>query len=76
MIRPKSMINNGQIILPKPTDRANGTEVEIHPVGHAEPEDDDALLGPDEIARVLALMDQVQPYEMTDAERSALEADR
>jgi hypothetical protein len=36
----------------------------------------DGILGPDEIARTLALMDQVQPFEFTEQERAELEADR
>ena len=31
---------------------------------------------PDEIARTLAAMDKVEPFDMTDQERSAIEADR
>ncbi len=31
----------------------------------------EVLLSPEEIARVLALMDQVQPFDMTEWERTA-----
>jgi hypothetical protein len=34
------------------------------------------LLGPEEIARVLATMDQIQPLELSDEERATLHADR
>ena len=38
--------------------------------------EDDEALTPADIARLLALLDQVEPFDMTDAESAAWEADR
>jgi hypothetical protein len=75
MIALKGVIQNGQVILPKRADLPDGTEVEILPIGQVAT-DDDTSPGPDEIARLLALMDQAQPFDMTDEERAAWQADR
>jgi hypothetical protein len=72
----KGVIQNGQVILPRPAELPDGTVVRILPVNAAEADDEDRPLGPEEIARVLALMDQVQPFEMTEEERAAWEARR
>lgn len=71
----KGIIQHGQVVLPRPAELPDGTEVHVVPV-NAERADEDRPAAPEEIARILALMDQVQPFEMTDAERAAWEADR
>jgi hypothetical protein len=68
----RGVIQNGKVVLPKPADLPEGTEVEILPVGVA----DDGPMTPDEIARTLAAMEAIQPFEMTDLERSAIESNR
>jgi len=50
--------------------------VRILPLNAAEGDENDQPPEPEEIARLLTLMDQVQPFEMTDEERAKLEADR
>jgi hypothetical protein len=71
----KGMIRHGQVILTKPTDLPDGTEVEILPVGLSSV-DEEGPMTPDEIARTLAAMDKIEPFEMSDAESMAIEADR
>jgi hypothetical protein len=71
----KGIIRNGQVIVLGPTDLPDGTEVEILPVGLPSV-DDQGQMTPDEIARTLAAMDKIEPFELTDAERAAIEADR
>ena len=72
----KGIIHHGQIVLPEPTDLPEGTEVQIIPTEFAGSADDERPMTSDEIARTLAAMDCVQPFEMTDLERAAIEADR
>jgi hypothetical protein len=50
-------------------------KVEILPVGSAAG-DDQAQTTAEEIARTLVAMERVEPFELTDAERAAIEADR
>jgi hypothetical protein len=71
----KGIIRNGQVIVIGPTDLPDGTEVEILPVGVLYV-GDQGQVTPDEIARTLAAMELVEPFEMSDAERAAIEADR
>jgi hypothetical protein len=71
----KGIIRNGQVIVIGPTDLPDGTEVEILPLGLSAV-DDQAQMNPDEIAWTLAAMERIEPFEMTDAERAAIEADR
>ena len=71
----KGIIRNGQVIVTEPTDLPDGTEVEILPVGLSSV-DDQGQMTPDEIARTLAAMEKIEPFELTDAERAAIEADR
>jgi len=72
----KGFIQNGQVVLPRPAELPDGTEVQILSVNGMESQDKDQPQNPEEIARVLALMDQVQPFEMTEQERAAWQADR
>jgi len=69
----KTIIKGRRLELDVPADWPDGIEVEIHPTG------DDAngnSMSPEEIARTLAAMDRVVPFEMTAAEEAAWEADR
>jgi hypothetical protein len=72
----QGLIQDGQVILPEPTDLPDGTEVGIIPVDHPESTEDDGPMTPEEIARTLAVLDRIQPFEMTDPERAMIEADR
>lgn len=72
----KATVRGGRLELQVPPDWPDGTEVEIHPMGGPETQDDDEPLSSSEVARLLALMDQMQPLEMTEAERATWEADR
>jgi hypothetical protein len=49
---------------------------EIIPVGLAGSADEVGTMSPDEIARTPAAMDRVEPFQMTEEERAAIEADR
>ncbi len=71
----KGVIHHGQVVLPQPADLPEGTEVEIVPVGLARLADEGPLTT-EEIARTLAAMEAIQPFEMTDLERAVLEEDR
>jgi hypothetical protein len=72
----RGIIRNGQVIMTEPANLPDETEVEIVPVGLAESVDEEGVLTPDEIARTLAAMDEIEPFEMADEERAAIEADR
>ena len=76
MISIKGVIRNGQVVLPRPADLPDGTEVTVLPVNGSEQDDGDQPLRSDEIARLLSLMDKVQPFDMTEEERARWEADR
>src|ERR1700722_15264273 len=71
----KATIKGRRLELDVPSDWPDGTEVEIHPLDQDANGVDDAM-SPDEIARTLAAMDQVEPFEMTEAEEAAWEAER
>ena len=71
----RGVIQNGQVVLPRPADLPEGTEVEIVPVGLAQP-DDDGPVATEEISRTLAAMEAIQPFEMSDLERAAIASDR
>src|SRR3954462_2406137 len=71
----KGIIRNGQVIVIGPTDLPDGTEVKILPVGLSAL-DDEGQVTPDEIVRTLAAMEKIEPFEMTNAEWAAIEADR
>lgn len=67
----RAVIRNGRVETEQPLDFPDGTPVRI-----AVPDEPDDEGSPAETARVLALMDRVQPLQMTDAELAAWEADR
>ncbi len=71
-------VRDGRIEPDQPFDLPEGTALRISvPDGAALPEeDDDPPMTPEEIARVLKLMDEMEPLQMTDAEIAAWEADR
>lgn len=74
-----AIVRNGHLELPRPIDLPDGTEVEILLPGREETDsdsEDDGPMTPEEIARTLAAMEKIEPLEMTEAERAALEADR
>ncbi len=69
----KATVAGGRLELDVPAEWPDGTQVEIHPVA-CESADDD--MSPEEIAKLLAVMDQLEPLQLTDAERAAWEAER
>src|SRR5258708_6047180 len=72
----KGVIRNGEVVLRQPTNWADGTEVTIRPVGKTETPvaEDDGPMTADEIARTLAAMEKVEPFDMTGDERADLRA--
>jgi hypothetical protein len=66
----KATVKDRRLELDVPADWPDGTEVEIQPLDH---EANDAM-SPEEIAKILAAMDQVEPFDMTDAELANWEA--
>jgi hypothetical protein len=72
----KATVKDGRLEVPVPPDWPDGTEVEIHPMGQAGPSDEEGPMTPEEIARTLAAMDKVEPFDLTDEERTAWEAER
>ncbi len=74
-----AIVRNGKLELPRPLELPDGTQVEIRlPESEAarSEAEDEGPMSPEEIRRILALMDQVQPFERTEEERAALAADR
>lgn len=65
-------VRGGRLEVSEPIDLPDGTELRI-PLPEPNP---DGPLSPDELARVLAAMDRLQPFDLTDAERAAMEAAR
>lgn len=75
----KGTYKNGHIILDKPADWTDGTGVLVEPVPHQEtlgiPEEDWPT-DPEGIARYLALMERIEPLEMTPEEEAEWKAAR
>ena len=72
-----ALVRNGQLELPRSIDLPDGTEVEIRlPEGTAASPDDEGPMTPEEIARTLAAMEKIEPFELSDEERASLAADR
>jgi hypothetical protein len=72
-------VRNGQIIADQPVEWPEGCRVVIEPVTTEETlgiREEDWPTDPEGIARLLALMDQIEPLEMTPEEQAAWEADR
>jgi hypothetical protein len=72
----RGIIRKGQVIMAQPADLPDETEVEIVPIGPAGSSDDEGTMSPDEIARTLAAMDRVEPFELSEQEEAAIAADR
>jgi hypothetical protein len=75
----KGVIRNGQVIVDEPINLPDGSEVTI--MGHAHgkfvgEEDNDRPPTPEEIAATLAAMEKIEPFEWTDEERTAWQAER
>jgi len=68
----KATVKDRRLDLEVPADWPDGIEVEIHPLQEAHRE----VMSPEEIARTLAAMDQVEPFDMTEAEQTEWEAER
>lgn len=71
----KATVTDGRLEIDVPDDWPDGTEVEIHPLAHEGAHEDDEM-PPEEIAKLLAAMDSLEPLELTEAERAAWEAER
>ena len=71
----KAIVTGGRLELSVPASWPDGTEVEIHPIG-SESSVENGVMSPEEIATTLAAMDRVEPFEMTDAEQAAIDAER
>ena len=69
----KATVAHGRLEVDVPADWPDGTEVEIQPV---QGKMSDEAMSPEEIARVLAAMDQLEPLELTESELAAWEAER
>ncbi len=72
----RGIIRKGQVVMTEPANLPDETEVEIVPVGLMSPVDAEETMSPDEIAGTLAAMDEIEPFDMTDEERAAIDADR
>jgi hypothetical protein len=75
----KAVVREGRIELQAPDDWPEGTEVRIEPVSTSCSiglRDEDWPTTPEGIARHLALMDQLEPLEMTPEEEAEWEAAR
>jgi hypothetical protein len=68
----RTVIHDRRIEVPAPEDLPDGTEV-ILTIG-TDVADDDGPMSPEEIARVLAAMEQMQPLEIPDAVATDLDA--
>jgi hypothetical protein len=73
VIAVKGTVQNGQVLLPSPIDLPDGTEVTVlsegagHPIGIAE---DEWPTDPEGIARLVARMEQVEPFDLTPEEEA------
>jgi len=68
----KTTIRNRRIDAPAPSDIPDGTEVLL--TIDTAVADGDGPLPPEEIARVLAAMQKIEPFDWSDEERSAADA--
>jgi hypothetical protein len=67
---------NGQIVLDGPVAWPEGLRLVIEPDESRAGAHDDTPMTAEEIVRTLAAMDKVEPFDMTEEERAALEAER
>ncbi len=72
----KATVRNGRIEVAEPLDLPDGTELLIPLPNGSQEREEDRLMTPEEIARVLAAMDKVEPFVWTEEEGAAREADR
>lgn len=68
----KATVESGRVNVEVPREWPDGTEVEIQP--HVGPQSDEDLMTPEEIARTLAAMERVEPFDMSAQEKADLEA--
>ena len=73
-ITMRGIICKGRVEVEEPIKLPDGTEVLVTPT--ATRADDDGPMTSDEIARVLAALEKIQPFEMTPEEEAAIEAGR
>jgi hypothetical protein len=71
----KATVKARRLELDVPADWPDGIEVEIHPLGQGIDGNVEGM-SPEEIAKTLAAMDQLESFDMTDAEQAAWEAHR
>jgi hypothetical protein len=71
----KATVKGGRLELNVPADWPDGTEVEIHPLDDST-RGDAQVDAAAEIAKTLAALDRIEPFEMSDAEEAAWEAER
>jgi hypothetical protein len=69
----KATVHGRRLELEVPAEWPDGTEVEIQLLQQSADSDE---MSPEEIAKLLAALDQFEPVEMTDAELAAWEAER
>ena len=74
MTRIKGTVKGGRLEVSVPADWPDGTEVEIHPL-ETPREADAQITAAAEVARTLAAIDRIEPFQMTDAEQAAWEAE-
>ncbi len=71
MITIRGTIRQGQVVLPEAARWPDGTEVLVQlPDPESSPRKDDDYMSPEEIARILALLDQIEPVELSEQERA------
>jgi hypothetical protein len=70
----KATVRNGRIEVDEPLDLPDGTELLIPLPNGAEEREEDEPMTPEEIARVLAAMEKIEPFDWTDEERAAADA--
>jgi hypothetical protein len=68
----RAVVRDRRIDVPAPSDMPDGTEV-LLTIGTDFPEDDGPM-PPEEIARVLAAMEKIEPFDWAPEERAAADA--
>jgi hypothetical protein len=68
----RGIVSGGRLEVEVPASWPDGTEVEVQPIDS----DSSDIMSEAEIARTLAAMDQIKPFEMTEAEEAAWEAQK
>jgi len=70
----QATVTGRRLELDVPADWPDGTQVDVHPLPNGAADGD--VMPPEEIARLLAAMDQLEPLDLTDAEWVAWETQR